>query len=59
MLLTLNKLNLFNTGKSNKKEENQNAFLNDLKKKMDTNKLDLEANEGQDIEEILSEDISS
>lgn len=58
--MSLNKLNLFNTGKSSKKEENyKNAFLNDLKKKMDTNKLDLEASGEKDIEDVLSEDIST
>lgn len=45
-----------------KKSENyKNAFLNDLKKKMDTNNLDLEALEeaGKNIEDVLSEEIST
>ena len=35
--------------------------MNDLKKKMDTNNLDLEALDeaGQDIEDVLSEEIST
>lgn len=44
MFLSLNKLSLFNNSSNTKKsEEYKNAFLNDLKKKMDTNNLDLEA----------------
>lgn len=44
MFLSLNKLSLFNSSGNTKKSENyKNAFLNDLKKKMDTNNLDLEA----------------
>jgi hypothetical protein len=62
MFLSLNKLSLFNSSGSTKKSENyKNAFLNDLKKKMDTNNLDLEALEevGKDIEDVLSEEIST
>jgi len=44
MFLSLNKLSLFNNSSNTKKSEDyKNAFLNDLKKKMDTNNLDLEA----------------
>lgn len=62
MFLSLNKLSLFNSSDNTKKSENyKNAFLNDLKKKMDTNNLDLEALEevGKDIEDVLSEEIST
>jgi hypothetical protein len=62
MFLSLNKLSLFNNSSNTKKsEEYKNAFLNDLKKKMDTNNLDLEALDeaGKDIEDVLSEEIST
>jgi len=62
MFLSLNKLSLFSSSGNTKKSENyKNAFLNDLKKKMDTNNLDLEALEevGKDIEDVLSEEIST
>lgn len=62
MFLSLNKLSLFNNNSNTKKsEEYKNAFLNDLKKKMDTNNLDLEALDevGKDIEDVLSEEIST
>jgi hypothetical protein len=37
MLLSLNKLSMFNSSSTTKKTENyKNAFLNDLKKKMGT-----------------------
>ena len=62
MLLSLNKLSLFNSTTTTKKTENyKNAFLNDLKKKMGTTNLDLEALDeaGKDIEDVLSEEIST
>jgi hypothetical protein len=62
MFLSLNKLSLFNNSSNTKKsEEYKNAFLNDLKKKMETNNLDLEALDevGKDIEDVLSEEIST
>ena len=62
MFSSLNKLSLFNNSSNTKKSEDyKNAFLNDLKKKMDTNNLDLEALDevGQDLEDVLSEEIST
>jgi hypothetical protein len=61
MFLSLNKLSLFNSNNSKKNENYKNAFLNDLKKKMDTNNLDLEALDevGKDLEDVLSEEIST
>ena len=62
MFLSLNKLSLFkNSSNAKKSEDYKNAFLNDLKKKMDTNNLDLEALDevGKDLEDVLSEEIST